>query len=56
LDGWNEHRWENWELILQLMERIELAWREAHRLEKNWHDNLERLEGLALPQKYESTA
>jgi hypothetical protein len=31
----------NWELILQMVERIELSWRDAHRLEKNWKDNLD---------------
>ena len=39
---------ENLELILRMLKMIGSTWREARRLEKNWHDNLDKQEGLAL--------
>ena len=40
---------EHLELILRMLKMIGSTWREAHRLEKSWHDNLSDQEGLVLP-------
>ena len=37
------------ELILRMLKMIGSTWREAHRLEKSWHDNLSDQKGLVLP-------
>ena len=39
----------NWGMILRMLKMIGSTWREAHRLEKSWHDNLSDQEGLVLP-------
>ena len=45
-DGWSKHCCKELRIDLANVEMIKSTWREARRMEKNWHDNLDDQEGL----------